>query len=79
MKQVKVKFIESPFDGVVVDKVYDAVFVPKGDDIVEALPPLSEVYGDGPVETAKDCLCFVADDGHPCDLFVDRVAFEYVE
>ena len=79
MKQVKVKFIVAPFDGVVAGKVYDAVLVPEGEDIIAALPELSYVYGNEPVETAQDCLCFVADDGHPCDLFTDRANFEYVE
>ena len=79
MKQVKVKFTKAPCDGVVVDKIYDAVFVHKGGDIVAAFPALSDVYGAGPVETAEDCLCLVADDGHPCDLFTVWNEFEYVE
>lgn len=79
MKQVKVKFMTSPFDGIAAGKVYDAVFVQEGGDIVAALPALSLVYGDGPFKTMGDCLCLIDDDDHPCDLFVDWIEFEYVE
>lgn len=79
MEQVKVKFIAAPCAGVLVGKVYDAVLVPKGEDIVAALPELRDVYGAGPVNTSSDCLCFIDDDGHPCDLFTDWVNFEYAE
>jgi hypothetical protein len=82
-KAVKVIFKgDAALYNATVGKVYDAVLVNKGEDIIAAYPPLAEVYGGYGHTTMpahEDLLAFTNDRGHACDKWLSGINYEIVE